>query len=292
MTDVIRVVQAAGGVVWRPGPEILLVHRPRYDDWSLPKGKLDPGEHLLSAAVREVFEETGIRAVPATRLAPVRYLTGEPGVEKQVTYWTMRPADDIGHDPTDEVDELAWLRLADAQQRLTYVHDRGVLAAFAALPVVTATLVLVRHARAGHKSDWAGADLDRPLDPQGRRDAEHAGSLLRLFAPARVVSAPARRCRDTVAGAGRPVDVDGRFAEDADVGEALAALREYARTGATTVVCSQGGLLRPLVARLRAASGTATVDRVETPKGAGWVLSYTAGAEVFAVDPLDLRVTP
>jgi 8-oxo-dGTP pyrophosphatase MutT (NUDIX family)/phosphohistidine phosphatase SixA len=294
-----RVVRAAGGVVWRPGPQILVVHRPRYDDWSLPKGKLDRDEHQLAAAVREVCEETGVRAVPAVRLAPVRYLTGEPGVEKLVTYWSMRPmaaAEPEATDPeaaepeaADEVDAVAWLDLAAVRERLTYAHDRGVVAEFAALPPLGGTVVLLRHARAGSRDAWQGPDHKRPLDAAGRLDAAHAGELLRLFAPTRVVSAPAVRCEQTVAGVGLPVDADARFDEDSEVAAALAALASFAATSPATIVCSQGRLLRPLVARLRAAAGVADGDRVETPKGTGWVVTYSTVGGPVAVDSLDLR---
>lgn len=286
-----QVVLAAGGVVYRwrqeGDAEILLVHRPRYDDWSLPKGKLDPGEHRLTAAVREVHEETGVRAVPQARLRSVSYLTGEPGVEKHVEYWSMRTLADDGHQPDDEVDVLQWMPLATARDRLTYAHDRGVLASFTALPKVTGVVVLVRHAHAGRRAAWEGVDDERPLDENGRRDADNAAPLLSLFEPARVISAPALRCRDTVAPMaariGLSLEVDGRFAEGGDPDEALHALRDLAQAAPATVVCSQGGLIRPLIAGIRAG------HEPSTPKGTAWVLSFTATGAIASVDHLDLR---
>jgi 8-oxo-(d)GTP phosphatase len=288
-----RLVLAAGGVVWRPrddGPdlEILVVHRPRYDDWSLPKGKLDPGEHRLAAAVREVHEETGVRGAPQVRLRIVSYLTGEPGVEKSVEYWSMRRLVDEGHDPDAEVDVRQWIPLPSARDRLTYAHDRGVVARFAALPPVLGTVVLVRHGHAGSRDLWSGPDDERPLDDNGRRDAENAARLLALFAPGRIVSAPALRCRETVAPAaecvGVPLEVDGRFAENGDPDEALHALQDLAAGGPATVVCSQGGLMRPLLGKIRSASGEPS-----TAKGAAWVLNFAADGTVIATDSLDLR---
>jgi 8-oxo-dGTP diphosphatase len=286
-----HVVLAAGGVVyrWRPegDAEILLVHRPRYDDWSLPKGKLDPGEHRLAAAVREVHEESGIRGVPQARLHNVRYLTGEPGVEKHVEYWSMRTEADEGHEADHEVDVLQWMPLTTARDRLTYAHDRGVVAAFAALPPVTGVVVLVRHAHAGRRDGWEGPDDERPLDENGRRDAGNAAPLLALFGPSRVISAPALRCRDTVAPAadllGLGLEVDGRFAEGGDPDEALHALQELAQAAPATVVCSQGGLLRPLIASIRPGGET------QTPKGTAWVLSFTETGEIASANHLDLR---
>lgn len=287
-----RIVLAAGGVVyrWRPegDAEILLVHRPRYDDWSLPKGKLDPGEHRLAAAVREVREEAGVRGVPQARLRSVSYLTGDPGVEKEVEYWSMRCLIDDGHRPDDEVDVLQWVPLPTARDRLTYAHDRGVVASFAALPPVTGVVVLVRHAHAGRRDGWSGADDERPLDQNGRRDAQHAAPLLALFAPERVLSAPAVRCRDTVAPAaeqlGLRLEVDGRFAEAGDPDEALHALQELAQATPAAVVCSQGGLIRPLIAAIRPGG-----EQQQTPKGTAWVLSFTETGAVASIDHLDLR---
>jgi 8-oxo-dGTP diphosphatase len=125
-------VRAAGGVVVRPGaggqPEVLLVHRPRYDDWSWPKGKCDAGESYEDCARREVEEETGIAVDLAEPLPDVRY-RDQKDRPKLVRYWVMRPAvAPRPFEPNDEVDEIAWLPIADAEQRLTYDHDRGLLA--------------------------------------------------------------------------------------------------------------------------------------------------------------------
>jgi 8-oxo-dGTP pyrophosphatase MutT (NUDIX family) len=125
-------VRAAGGVVVRSGPggeaEVLLVHRPRYDDWSWPKGKCDPGESYEGCARREVEEETGIVVDLDEPLPEVRY-RDQKDRPKLVRYWVMRPASEPGpFEPNEEVDEVAWLRLAEAEDRLSYDHDRGLLA--------------------------------------------------------------------------------------------------------------------------------------------------------------------
>ena len=128
-------VKASGGVVWRRTPdgavEVVVVHRPRYDDWSLPKGKLDPGETFEQAALREVEEETGLRCEPVRSLPDVRYeVRGRP---KLVRYWLMTVVDDRGgFTPNSEVDALRWLSPSDARELLTYDRDKGVVAAAAA----------------------------------------------------------------------------------------------------------------------------------------------------------------
>lgn len=124
-------VQAAGGVVWRAAGaaiEVLLVHRPRYDDWTLPKGKLDDGESHAQAAVREVREETGFAVALGEEVARSGY-TDARGRPKEVRYWAMTVVEGA-FAPNDEVDEVAWLAPDDASERLTYPRDREVLAVF------------------------------------------------------------------------------------------------------------------------------------------------------------------
>jgi 8-oxo-dGTP pyrophosphatase MutT (NUDIX family) len=123
-------VRAAGGVVTRQGDdgiEVLVVHRPAYDDWSLPKGKLEPGEDDETAARREVLEETGVDAVVTAPAGSVEY-TDRRGRSKRVTYFTMTPNDVAPRDADDEVDIVAWWPVATAAAELTYPHDRDLVA--------------------------------------------------------------------------------------------------------------------------------------------------------------------
>ena len=240
---------AAGAAIWRPAAdptsqdresgdgEVLLVHRPKYDDWSLPKGKAEPGEHILLTAVREVWEETCIRPVLGPRLPTVEYMSwGRP---KRVSYWC---SSGDGHEaaPGNEIDAVAWRPLAQARELLAGTNDNPVISALR--PVETVPLVLVRHASAGHKQDWPGSDATRPLDARGEADARVLASLMACFAPvARVISSPALRCTETV----RPYAE--RFSGTVEVEVCLA---PYGRTAHYPSQTEQVDALRRLLSAL------------------------------------------
>lgn len=278
-------VIAAGGVLWRGrhrDVEVAVIHRPRYDDWTLPKGKLEPTETELAAAVREVQEETGARVAVSRRIGRVRYDIGPQ--RKVVTYWAMRHLDG-DFTATDEVDRLDWLPVTEARQRLTYGVDRGVLGDFSALPVPDSVIVLVRHAKAGRRRDWHGDDALRPLDAAGLRQAGELVPFLTRFAPDRIVSADRTRCIQTVQpladALGLDVQVDAAFADESyarSPESTQTALLSLAKPGRVSVVCSQGLTIPSLVDTL----GTAG-EPSETRKGAAWVLSLVDG-DVVATD--------
>ncbi|MEU0150780.1 NUDIX hydrolase [Micromonospora fulviviridis] len=275
-------IRAAGGVVWRPaarGVEVCLVHRPRYGDWSLPKGKLDAGEHPLRAAVREVAEETDVRAVPQVRLPTARYRS--EGRPKAVDYWSMRAAAQGGFQPDTEVDEVAWFPADRAVRQVSYPHDAEVIAAFAALPPVTATLLLVRHAHAGKRGTWTGPDTGRPLDAEGWAQAQALAALVALVRPTRLFSASARRCVQTLDPAAAlldlPIEVVGDLDEprpgqqpDECALAAAARLTALAADGEPVAVCSQGKVIPGALERL-----TGRADDFTTPKGGGWLLAFS-----------------
>ena len=290
-------VRASGGVLWRPagaGPEVCLVHRARYDDWSLPKGKCRAGEHPLAAAVREVGEETGVRAVPQLRLPTVRY-TLPGGAPKTVDFWSMTVSGDAPVDPGDEVDDVAWLPVPQAVDRVSYHDDARLLRHFAGRPTVTVALPLVRHAHAGKRDTYPGPDAARPLDDRGWREARALAPLLALAAPQRLLSAAPLRCvqtLDPLAGlVDLPIEVDSAFDEPGPGEEAAeraagaaARLAELAAAGTPLVVCSQGKVLPHLLARLAGQGGPADY---RTGKGTGWLLAF-AGKDLAGAD----RIVP
>ncbi|HEY3868523.1 MAG TPA: NUDIX hydrolase [Actinocrinis sp.] len=249
------VIQAAGALLWRPGPdgpELALIHRPRYDDWSFPKGKLEPGEPHLLAAAREVLEETGHRMVVGRRLPPVAYEVN--GMPKQVRYWAARavpPGEGGGRfEPNDEVDRLAWLTPPEAGHRLTRWHDVNVLEAFLAAPVDTVPLLLLRHGAAEHRGPDYPDDMLRPLAPEGKAQAEALVPLISCYGPLSVIASPARRCLDTVNPYARSrqalVDVDPALTEPAHAADPQAVaswMRALISEARPAVVCSH----RPVI---------------------------------------------
>jgi 8-oxo-dGTP diphosphatase len=286
-----QLIRAAGGLVWREGPagvEVALVHRPRYDDWSLPKGKLDRGEHPLVGACREVAEESALRTVPGVRLPSVRYRVAGPGgaTDKVVDFWSMAAVDGVGFTPNDEVDQLRWVRLDQAPAALTDDDYLPVLTAFAALPRITATVLLVRHASAGRADAWHGPDELRPLDESGVATARRLAELLPLFAPMRMLTATPLRCVQTIEPTGRRLGLKPAIAPVFDESGddpfgAAARVRRLAERGGASVVASQGGIIPATLDVLAHQDGVAVTDS-STPKGAVWVLSFAEDRLVAA----------
>jgi 8-oxo-dGTP pyrophosphatase MutT (NUDIX family) len=273
-------IRAAGAVLWRDngGVEVALVHRPRYDDWSLPKGKLDAGETVPHAAVREVFEETGYRVVLGRHVAQVSYMAF--GVPKVVDYFSARPVSG-SFTPNAETDELRWMPLLDASVMVTRAEDRSVLLAFASTPADLKTVLLVRHAKAGKRESWPGDDDLRPLSPAGWRQAEALRRMLPLWGPSRVHAAPRVRCVQTVQGVaddlGVPVALEPRLSEEGywpDPDAGLVRFLEITAGPGVPVVSSQGGVIPDLVGKL-ADIGGLRLDDIPCKKGSLWLLAFT-----------------
>ncbi|MBF4162569.1 NUDIX hydrolase [Nocardioides acrostichi] len=202
------VVTAAGAVVVRKGREVLLVHRPRYDDWSFPKGKVDPGEHPVATAVREVEEETGVRVRLGAPLPILRYPTGPAGSgrTKVVHYWHARTLGDdhaatdvSGYEPNKEIDDVRWVGFDTAGDLLSYERDRELLAEAVGSHRRSHPLVVLRHAEARPRKSWRGADQRRPLGRDGTVQARTLVPLLAAYDARRVLTSPSLRCLETVA---------------------------------------------------------------------------------------------
>jgi 8-oxo-(d)GTP phosphatase len=218
-------VIAAGAVVTRKGGDVLLVHRPKYDDWSFPKGKLDQGEHVTTAAVREVAEETGLDIRLGPPLTTQRYWVTQNGDRrlKRVHYWVGRVVgdDDVStYHVNSEIDEVAWVPLDKVQDRLDYEYDRRTLEELRRLRKKTYPLVVLRHGRARARKSWKKDDRQRPLTKAGEFQAEQVVPVLGAYGVTRVVTSSSRRCWATVAPYAEVagidlVDTDDMSEEDA-----------------------------------------------------------------------------
>jgi 8-oxo-(d)GTP phosphatase len=296
-------IQAAGGVVWRltegedgAKVEVAIIHRPRYDDWSIPKGKLAPGETALEGALREVHEETGYRVQPGRPLGEVRYLkkSGGGAREKVVHYWAMR-AIGGGFSPGPEVDEMRWLPLDEAHELVTRATDREVLERFSRRPALTGSVLLLRHGSAGSRSKWQADDALRPLDEEGEEQADELVRLLSRFGVEEIVSADCVRCVQTVQPLSEalrvPVKQEPLLSERGFPGredEAVDLVRNLGRPGGAVVACTQRDVISELVGRLAADEEVeleASGSDLSVRKGGVWALSFydhkLVGAEAF-----------
>ena len=270
-------IRAAGVVLMREGPaeaEVALIHRSLRSDWSLPKGKVDPGEHVVVAAVRECDEETGLVPVLGAPLPRQKYLAlGQP---KVVDYWAARVARDEGFSPDDEVDEVRWVPVDEAVARLTYPRDADLVRLAVDLPTTT-PLILLRHAKAMKRSDFKGSDdAERPLSGFGRTQAKALVPLLQAYGPEAVYTSDATRCRETVRRFAKSIDAD--VVEEPALSEeeynehpkrAAKTLRSLMADPTPMVVCSHRPVLPTLVeviAGMRI-TGSADLDPALPPGG-------------------------
>src|SRR3954471_20804169 len=211
-------VRAAGAVVLRKG-RVLLVHRPAYDDWSFPKGKLDRGELAAVAAVREVGEETGVRVRLGVPLARQSYPNRR--TTKVVDYWVGRVIGDpdvSGYLVNAEIDEVDWVPVEKAEKRLSYQRDGVTLREAVAVGKKTRSLVLLRHGKARSRKAWRKDDRKRPLLVAGVAQARAAVPVLAAYGVTRIVTSSSLRCAETVAPyaehTGLPVAGDDRLSEE------------------------------------------------------------------------------
>ncbi|WP_162605882.1 NUDIX hydrolase [Jiangella aurantiaca] len=280
-------VLAAGAVLWREQPgapdgrvEICLVHRPRYDDWSLPKGKLEAGESLLVCAAREVFEETGHQVTLGRPLPPQHYtVAGRP---KTVRYW-LAEADPhaAARLPDREIDEVVFLPAGEAVRRLSHERDAELVRAALRGPLRTTPLVLLRHAKAVPRATWPGPDIERPLAAEGSADLEPLGEALGTLGLGRVLSSDSVRCAETVRPfalkQGLVVELEPHLSEEnlrvRHDHPAEAVIRSLLRDG-PAVVCSH----RPVLPLLFEAAGADPGDDLEPGEFA--VLHHEHGHQV------------
>ena len=285
-----KIVHAAGGVLWRPGhhesaAEVAVIHRPRYDDWSLPKGKVDPGETEPVTAVREVLEETGHHVHLGRRITTVSYPIEQR--TKKVQYWSARSLSG-SFAPNNEVDDLVWLPVSAALKKVSYAYDRKVLRRWAKQRPDTQSVLIVRHGTAGSKSRFSGDDKIRPLDKKGRAQAEALVAQLSTFGPTDVYAADRVRCHQTVQPlaeelgviiSNEPTLTEEAYADNPKRGRRRAL--QIAELRRTPVICTQGKVIPDLIAWWCDRDGVRP-DKSRNRKGSTWVLSLVDGHLIAA----------
>lgn len=277
-----RIVKAAGGLVFRRTSKgklrVLVAHRPRYDDWSLPKGKADKGETPEETAVREVLEETGYHCRIVAPLGTNRYRIN--GGVKEVTWFAMRPLPDSpGFKVNDEIDQIKWLNRKKAGELLDYENDRSLVAesSFKELSQ-TGTLHLYRHASAGDRTKWDGNDRERPLTKKGKRQAAAFAEAMANRGIERIFSSPYERCVQSVKplakATGAKIEIDDALAEGPDIDAAYQLVDSL--VGYNAVLCSHGDVIPAVINRMMWA-GLSLDSRFYCSKGSNWEINLEGG---------------
>jgi 8-oxo-dGTP diphosphatase len=288
----VGVIQAAGAVLWRRLSEdllqVALIHRPRYEDWSFPKGKVEAGEAEISCAHREVLEETGFDAVFGPELCKVQYEVGED--LKTVRYWSAQAIGEPSavHD-TEEVDQLIWVTVSDAYTKLSRKGDQEVLKNFEKFGADTTPLILLRHGKAIAREEWEGDDGDRPLAQLGQQQAKRMHAIYLPFAVSEIHSSDAVRCYETVSPMARTMSLNlvywselSEYAFEKDKKAAINVVNDIIESEARAIVCGHNPVIPGIVAKFIGKKNFKELDHGLLP-GEAWILHHRDG-EIVAID--------
>lgn len=287
-------IRAAGAVLWRENQsreiEIALVHRPRYEDWSLPKGKIENSETALSCAFREVYEETGITARFTRQLGHVEY--EDNGSLKRVKYWAAESTNpDTVFKANPEVDRLDWLSPEEAINRATHASDREIIQKYLEIEGRTDTLIILRHAKALERGDWDEDDALRTLDEKGLFQANQLVEHFLPFAIDEIYTSNFTRCVQTVErlGQSRGLQVtqvpslnESTFEQDPERSISFAnALKQDEKN---ILICSHNPVI-PTMLRAILNTKLKNKDLIKLEPGDAWLVHRIKG-EVVALDYL------
>lgn len=293
------VIVAAGAVVWRKNDngitEIAIIHRPKYDDLSLPKGKIEPNESLISCAYREVFEETNLTTQFGPFLGEVEYFS--PDGLKRVSYWSAKS---ISHEnnftPNNEVDKLIWSPLSKAIDKLTSETDKEIIGRFVNSFYESQPLILLRHGKALARSEWPADDDDRPLDALGQSQAARLLSIYQVFNLKEIHTSDAIRCYDTVSPMAKSLNlnliVSGKLSESSfkkDKEKAFDYLKELLKSDQSAILCSHNPVLPKLLAKVSKKNDLIPDEDKLQPADA-WIL-HRVGKDVLQVDRINAPVS-
>jgi 8-oxo-dGTP pyrophosphatase MutT (NUDIX family)/phosphohistidine phosphatase SixA len=287
------VIRAAGALLWRESSageiEVALVHRPRYGDWSLPKGKIDENETALACAYREVFEETGIKARFTRQLGSVEY--EDNGAQKRVKYWVAQALGASDFVANEEVDQLRWLKPSDSIELATHQSDKEMIERFLEIEGPTDTLIILRHTKALERGDWDGDDSLRTLNERGFAQAKSLIDHLAPFAIDEIYSSDFTRCVQTVSPLGEsrglvvskvPSLNEATFESDPERSISFAnALKQDERN---ILICSHNPVI-PTMLRGILNTKLKNKDLIKLEPGDAWLVHRVKG-EIVALDYL------
>ena len=287
-------IQAAGAVLWRKNEnseiEIAVIHRPRYDDWSLPKGKVETGESHISAGYREIQEETGYESTFGPEIGTVVYkLEGAP---KEVRYWAAAATIKTGTPNPQEVDEVLWLAPKKAKEKLTNKDVRAIVDFFLEFGEDTFPIILLRHAKALKRTEWDGDDGDRPLEHRGQLQAKRLLPIYLPYGISEVHTSDALRCIETIDLMARLIEKTPIFSADlSEYGYAkdreapLDYVQDLMNRGISAIVCSHNPIIPKVVQKLVGKKYFKSMDRELEPAQA--IVLHCRAGEVIACDWID-----
>ena len=287
-------IQAAGAVLWRKSDisqlEIAVIHRPRYDDWSLPKGKVESGESHISAGYREIQEETGYESTFGPEIGTVVYkLEGAP---KEVRYWAAAATIKTGTPNPQEVDEVLWLAPKKAKEKLTNKDDRAIVDFFLEFGADTFPIILLRHAKALKRTERDGDDGDRPLEHRGQLQAKRLLPIYLPYGISEVHTSDALRCIETIDLMARLIEKTPIFSADlSEYGYAkdreapLDYVQDLMNRGISAIVCSHNPIIPKVVQKLVSKKYFKSMHRELEPAQA--IVLHCRAGEVIACDWID-----
>jgi 8-oxo-dGTP diphosphatase len=291
------VILAAGSVIWRKEKnevQVALVHRPRYDDWSLPKGKQDGPESLIACAFRETIEETNLKVSFGPYIGDIEYFVAE-GLKK-VYYWSARLADDSPEfHPNEEVDLLEWHSLEDAIEKSTRDSDREIIEKFLNTPFDSYPLIMLRHAKALAREEWQGEDEDRPLEQLGQQQARRMLSLYQVYGLTQIHTSDAVRCHDTVEQMAHALKISltitnkvSEYTWKKNKEKAIDYAKDLIKVNEPVILCSHNPVLPRMMEKL-----TKKIDfdypSNKLEPGESWILHHN-GKKVVQIDRLEAPV--
>ncbi|MEN9605930.1 MAG: hypothetical protein RJB29_804 [Actinomycetota bacterium] len=287
-------ISAAGAVVWRKHKdnftEVAIIHRPKYDDWSFPKGKIEVGESLIACAHREVLEETNLQTEFGPHLGQVEYFT--PDGLKKVTYWSAKVIVEKPFRANTEVDQLKWIPITKVIEVLTNETDKEIFDKFVKVKFNSKPFILLRHAKAITRDEWQGEDDDRPLSSSGQNQAMRLLSTYQVFNIDQIHSSDAVRCYDTVKSMAKGLDikleVSSKLSESTykkDKEKAFDYVRELIKEDKSILICSHNPILPKMLNKLTKKSEI-EADEDKLSPADGWVI-HRSGKEIIQIDRLD-----